>query len=144
MTEVLDFAILQEEAAAAFYSQWADKMEAPAMREALTGFAREEQGHREKLLKVKSGKTLEPAADKVMDLRLADYLVEMTPSLDMRYQDILVVAMKKEKAAFMLYNHLAAATHTGELKNLFLALAAEEAKHKLRFELEYDDQLKDN
>jgi hypothetical protein len=31
------------------------------------------------------------------------------------------------------------------MKTFFLALAQEEAKHKLRFELEYDDQiLRDN
>jgi rubrerythrin len=27
------------------------------------------------------------------------------------------------------------------LRNLFLALAAEEARHKLRFEIEYDDHV---
>ena len=47
--------------------------------------------------------------------------------------------MKKEKAAFRLYTDLSKATDNVELSKLFLALAKEEARHKLRFELEYDE-----
>jgi rubrerythrin len=53
--------------------------------------------------------------------------------------------MKKEKAAYRLYLDLATAAGAGELADLFRSLAAEEAKHKLRFEIEYDDVvLKEN
>ena len=52
----------------------------------------------------------------------------------MNFQDALVVAMKKEKKAFKLYTDLANATEDQGLKNTFLALAQEEAKHKLRIE----------
>ena len=51
------------------------------------------------------------------------------------------MAMKAEKAAFKLYTDLAAATDDDGLKQIFLDLAQEEAKHKLRFELEYDDSI---
>ncbi len=51
---------------------------------------------------------------------------------------IAVLAMKKEKAAFRLYLDLAAQVQSEDQKTLFLALAEEEARHKLRFELEYD------
>jgi len=47
--------------------------------------------------------------------------------------------MKKEKAAFRMYNDLASKAKKPELKALFLNLAQEEAKHKLRFEVEYDE-----
>jgi rubrerythrin len=53
--------------------------------------------------------------------------------------------MKREKAAYRLYLDLAAVAEAEELTETFLWLAQEEAKHKLRFEIEYDDQvLKDN
>jgi rubrerythrin len=53
--------------------------------------------------------------------------------------------MKAEKAAYKLYNDLASATDDAGLRETLLSLAQEEAKHKLRFELEYDEQiLKDN
>lgn len=57
----------------------------------------------------------------------------------MTYQEALILAMKKEKAAFKLYHTLAAKAPNEDIKSIFLALAQEEAKHKLRFEIEYDE-----
>ena len=57
----------------------------------------------------------------------------------MDYQEALVVAMKKEKKAFKMYIDLAGATDDTNLQTVFMSLAQEEAKHKLRFEIEYDD-----
>ncbi len=48
--------------------------------------------------------------------------------------------MKAEKAAFKLYHTLASTTDDPALKATLLGLAQEEAKHKLRFEIEYDDE----
>ncbi|MCP4711824.1 MAG: rubrerythrin, partial [Planctomycetes bacterium] len=53
--------------------------------------------------------------------------------------------MKAEKAAYKLYSNLATAVDDPALKETLLGLAQEEAKHKSRFEIEYDDNiLKDN
>jgi rubrerythrin len=49
--------------------------------------------------------------------------------------------MKREKAAFKLYSDLAAACSDPQVRETLLRLAQEEAKHKLRFELEYDDTI---
>jgi rubrerythrin len=63
----------------------------------------------------------------------------------MDYQQALIVAMKKEKEAFRMYSDLASVAQSSELKDVLLGLAQEEAKHKLRFEVEYDDViLKEN
>ena len=56
----------------------------------------------------------------------------------MSFQDALVLAMKREKKAFKLYHDLSEIA-PNDLKDTFLALAQEEAKHKLRIELEYDN-----
>ena len=70
---------------------------------------------------------------------------EVEPDEDLDYQKALILAMKKEKAAFMLYTDLADQADDAELKDVFKALAQEEAKHKLRFEIEYDNvYLRDN
>jgi rubrerythrin len=45
----------------------------------------------------------------------------------------------KEKASYRLYSDLAEQVDNEELKDTFLWLAGEEAGHKLRFEIEYDD-----
>ena len=70
--------------------------------------------------------------------------MNVTPDPDMSYRDALIVAMKKEKAAFRLYSDLAASAPDEALKKTFLGLAQEEAKHKLRFEVEFDDLLTEN
>jgi len=142
--ELLDFAISEEAAAVAFYTRLAERADKPAMREAFEGFAAEEAEHKSKLLAVKAGASLGPADQPVMDLKIADYLVDVEPGDDMSYQDALVMAMKKEKAAFKLYSDLAAAAEDENTRAIFLALAREEAKHKLRFEIEYDDMMADN
>lgn len=49
--------------------------------------------------------------------------------------------MKKEKAAFRLYNDLASTVKDRALRETFLALAQEEARHKLRFEIAYDEEI---
>ncbi len=137
--EILDFAIGQEEQAAAFYTGLAGRMDRPWMSEIFKEFAKEEEGHKKKLLEVKSGKRLMSSEKKVLDLKIGDYLVDVEPTDHMDYQQALVVAMKKEKKAFKMYTDLSAATDDANLKTVFASLAQEEAKHKLRFEIEYDD-----
>ena len=139
--EILNFAIDREEEAAAFYTELAGKAKQKHMADLLLSFAAEERGHKAKLLAVKGGKRLAPKPGKVMDLQIADYTVDVKPSANMRYEDVLIVAMKNEKAAFRLYTDLAATADDPETQQTFLALAQEEAKHKLRFELEYDERV---
>ena len=137
--ELLDFAIKEEEDAAAFYAGLSDRMEKPYMKKVFSDFSKEEMGHKAKLLGVKEGKHLEPSSKKILDLKIGDFLVEESPKIDMDYQSALVLAMKKEKAAFQLYNALSESTDDANLKKTLIALAQEEAKHKLRFEVEYDE-----
>ena len=141
VNDVLDFAISEEEGAVRFYMDLAAKMERPEMKKVFEGFAAEEEGHKKKLLSVKAGKMPLLTNDAVMDLKIADYVIDVDPQSDsLDYQQALIVAMKKEKAAFNLYSDLANTTKEVGYRDLFLALAQEEARHKLRFEVEYDDQ----
>ena len=137
--EILDYAIEQEQESYEFYTGLSARMERPWMSEIFKGFAQEEMGHKKKLIDIKAGKRLLAAESKVLDLKIGDYLVDVKPSADMDYQQALVVAMKKEKKAFKMYIDLSAATEDENLKTTFLSLAQEEAKHKLRFEIEYDE-----
>jgi rubrerythrin len=137
--EILDFAINAEQEAVTFYSGLAENAKNLEMKEVFEDFAREEMKHKARLLDVKKTGIMESATEKVMDLKIADYTVSVTASPDMPYQDALIVAMKKEKAAFKLYMALSSRAESKEVKDLFYSLAIEESKHKLRFELEYDE-----
>ena len=139
--DVLDFAIAQEIGANKFYLDLAKKSAIPAMQEVFESFAREEAGHRAKLeaLKRKGGLAEHTEPEEVQELGIADYVVDVEPTADMDYKDALILAMKKEKAAYRLYLDLASVAQSEELTDMFMWLAQEEAKHKLRFEIEYDD-----
>jgi rubrerythrin len=137
--QILDFAIMKEEEAAQFYNDLAAKMGQQHVGEVFRSFALEELGHKEKLLAVKKGDTSLLDHRRVADLGIGDSLVEIALSPHLEYKQALIVAMKAEKAAFRLYHDLASTTDDPNLKGVLLTLAQEEAKHKLRFEIEYDD-----
>jgi rubrerythrin len=158
--DILDFAIENEIEAYKFYTGLAAKANNPAMnpvrdkpeadgrqgrpvsngmKQVFLDFAAEEQGHRKLLEDVKKGKTVKIGGQIIADLKIADYTVDVKPTPNMDYKDALILAMKKEKSSFALYTDLAAATQDSAGKKPFLSLAQQEAKHKLRFELEYDE-----
>jgi len=140
--EILDFAIQKEQEAADFYKNLATKITVASMKDVFTGFSREEMGHKAKLEAVKSGKRMLQSEKKILDLKIGDHLEEVEPTKsELSYQDALIIAMKAEKAAYKLYNELATSTDDAEVQEIFLGLAQEEAKHKLRFEIEYDDMI---
>lgn len=139
--EILDFAIEREQAAADFYTDLAARTESAWMKEMLESFSQEELRHKGKLKSVKKGEKLLSSEQRVQDLKLGDYLVDVEPTGQLSLQDAMIVAMKREKAAYRLYSDLASKVEDAELKDLFLGLAQEEAKHKLYFETQYDDKI---
>ncbi len=100
--EILDYAIDQEQQAADFYASFAARAEKAGMKEMLLEFAEEEKRHKERLLAVKTGERKLTPEEEVLDLKISDYLVEVDASDNISYQDALIVAMKKERAAFEL------------------------------------------
>lgn len=140
LEKVLDFAIRKEEEAAEFYHGLSTRMMHRHMREVFQDFAAEEMSHKEKLLRIKQGRQLAPVEQQVLNLGIADHVIDIKPAADLDYKQALIIAMKEEKTAFAMYSQLAEAAPGPEVRELFLQLAQEEARHKLRFEIEYDDQ----
>ena len=138
LEDILDFAIDNEIAAADFYTDLAEKVKNRHSQVLFRDFAKEEKRHQKILENIKVGGRLKPANEEIPDLKIGDYLVEVDSDKDLNYQDALILAMKREKAAFKLYTDLANSSGSAEIKELFASLAQEEAKHKLSFETEYD------
>jgi rubrerythrin len=138
---VLDFAIDREQEAVDFYTDLSAKVKRSDMKSLFKQFAEEERGHKVKLQGVKKGKQLVSAERQILDLQMGDYLVADEPTEDLTYQKALILAMKREKVSFKLYTDLAASAPSVDLRNTFSTLAQEEAKHKLRFEVEYDNEV---
>lgn len=146
--EILEFAISREVEANEFYTVLADRVRNPAMAELLLEFAKEELEHKAKLeLEVmKRGKVVteaerEAEAKKLAGFKMADYMVDVGDQLDMDYEDLLLLAMKKEKVSFRLYVDLAAMVNDEESHEALMSLAEEEARHKVQCEIEYDEMV---
>lgn len=139
--QILDFAIEKEEDAAQFYTDLAARMSKPYMKKIFVDFALEEKSHKAKLELVKAGQLELSKPEEIMNLKLAEVVSDVNLEGDFDYQKALIAAMKNEKASYKLYTDLAGLAKDENTKNTFLNLAQEEAKHKLRFEIEYDEEI---
>ena len=138
--DIFKVAIAEEEAAEQFYLELAGKMKREHLQKVFQDFAAEERGHKAKLLAVKAGKISLLTDEMGPDLKITEYLPDIQQGQSLDYLPGLIMAMKKEMAAFQLYTTLAENTANVDFQNLFFALVQEEAKHKLRLEIEYDVQ----
>jgi rubrerythrin len=138
--EIMDFAIKEEEGANQFYLELAGKMENPVMKKVFEDFAAEERNHKAKLEQIKASGLL-PPQKRVIDLKIADFAVDILPDPNMDYKDALTLAMRKEKAAYQLYTELSEIYEGDERGDTFAFLAQEEATHKLKFEIEFEDEV---
>jgi rubrerythrin len=143
--DILIFAIEREQEAVNFYNRLSTNSKNAEMKKVFADFALEEVAHKAKLQKIKDEQIYVFEPEKVLDLNISDYTIPDVVTPDIGYQASLIVAMNREKAAFKLYLKLSSKTDVPSLKELFLSLAQEESKHKLRFEIEYDEYvLKEN
>ena len=136
--KILKFAIDREIEANQLYTDLAQRTENAKIKKVFENFAKEELGHKASLQDLVSNDT---TTEKMDDLKIADYTVDVESQPDMNYQDALILAMKKENASFHLYTDLANLVENQTQKDIFLTLAQEEARHKLRFEIEYEDTM---
>lgn len=140
--EILYLAIAREEDANQFYLALAARVQSPEMRKVFEELAVEELEHKAKLeLEVmKTGRVVTATQD--VDIGNERAIEFNKADLDMDYKDVLIISMQKEESAFKLYVDLAGRVTNEDSKETLLALAQEEVKHKLRFEMEYENLLK--
>jgi rubrerythrin len=140
--QVVEYAIDREVNARLLYLRIAHLSQDPELCALLEAFANQELEHQKKLARVKQRQFKMLDGDMpALDLGIADAAPEVAPYPDMSVSEALVLAMNKEKEAYRLYLQLAQGTDNSELKSLFEALANEEANHKVRMEIEFDDRL---
>jgi len=137
--EILVFAIEQEQKAVEFYTDLAKEARNEEMKKVFIEFAGEEIKHKQRLTRIREEGVFTMPRQQVTDLKISDYIVDVKASGKLTYEETLILAMKREKAAFKLYSTLAERAPNDELKEIFETLAMEESRHKLRFELEYDE-----
>ncbi len=139
---IIQRAIRFEEDAYNFYTGASEMVKLPHVQDMLNELAGEEVKHKEKLEELLAGDTEKIVAakqgHKIEDLKLADYLVPQPFDEDATFQEVLIIAMQREKNAYDFYN-LMAGLASEAAKELFQFLAQEELGHKNKVEVLYDD-----
>ncbi|MBN2601817.1 MAG: ferritin family protein [Candidatus Marinimicrobia bacterium] len=142
---VLDFAIDREKEAVKFYNDLIKLTKSFDIMETIRTIELMERNHITIIEKMKNQEIGDVVIRSVNDLKISEYLVlpeEKTPD---NYQDLLIMAMKREELSQKLYLSLAEDVNEPEIQKVFHKLASEEARHKLTFENLYDsDILKEN
>lgn len=138
---IVKFAIEREEDAIKAYGSMIEIAETPGLKELLAELQNEERNHKKLLQELTEEKVESLNVEDVIDLQISDYLVEEPPSAEMNFQDLLILAAKKEQKAVDLYSSLAEKAKEEEIKKLFEFLVMQEKSHKLKLEKEYETRV---
>ena len=136
--DFIEFAIKREEEAIKAYGDLAGIAKTPGLKKFLLDLQEEERNHKKLLQDITEEKVDSLEIKEADDLKISDYLVEESPSPDMNFQDLLILAAKKEQKAVDLYSDLERKVSKKELKKLFEFLIQQEKSHKLKLEEEYE------
>lgn len=140
---ILERAIALEEEAHNLYSNAAAVATSDPIRNRLEELARIELAHKAKLQEVMTGNVRwavrRSKADPVIDLRLSDHLVSGSLDPDADFQDVLLYAASRERAAHGFYAAMGELVEDPLHKGLFEMLATEELRHKYLIEKTYED-----
>jgi rubrerythrin len=143
LTEIIDFAINKEIEAEQFYLNVSEQEAFAGKKQMFLEYAAEEKKHQALLEDLKAGKAGKSLGDYqfkwITDIKRSDYIHDIEYKPGMAYQEILLLACKREEKALALYNELMEKAESQESKKVFKVLCQEEAKHKLVLETMYDD-----
>lgn len=137
--EIIAFAIEKEIGTIALYEGASKVAKRPEAKAMFKEFASEELKHRKMLEGISKKEVSDYTIKDIPDLKISNYLLDKEFSPDMRYNDILILAMQREQKSIELYKDLESRSDNSEIKKLFQVLAQEETNHKLRLETEYDE-----
>jgi rubrerythrin len=139
--EVIKFAIAREEDAAEAYGSMSQKAESPGLKELLLELQEEEINHKKLLVDMTPERIAALKPDRVIDLKISDYLVEEPADSEMNFQDLLIFAAKKEQKAVELYTYLKDSTDDPDLQKLFDFMTEQEKMHKYKLEVKYEEHV---
>jgi len=138
---VIEFAIEKEIGTYDLYTMCGEIAKYSGGKELFEELAKEEEGHRKLLEELQVERVAQTELEPIPDLRISDYLIDVECKPDSSYADILRLVMKNEEHSVRFYNDLKESSRDEDLKRLFDFMAHEEARHKLKFEKIYDEEI---
>jgi len=139
--EIIREAVRKEADAAAFYRMASERVKS-GISKIFEEMAAEEKKHRKLLEELDWEKVRQYELKNIPDLGISESQEDVPYNDTMTYQDAIRMAIKNEEKSHSLY--LASARRFAgnpDMEKLFKMLAQEEAKHKLKLEQIYDDEV---
>jgi rubrerythrin len=134
--QVIRLAIRREIEAYKFLLALSQVVQFPGIKFLLENMAKEELEHKEMLeLELLKLGAVVPQDDAEFD---NEYKIESDEIAEMDYGDLLILGMEKEDISFRFYVDMAVKAASPESRDAFLAIAEQELRHKIRFEIEYE------
>jgi len=147
LQEIIDYAKINEDNARQFYQSASEHVKQENVKGFLKSLAAHEQKHLDQLTAlealVDAGWPVPKPHGIVKPLGYSDFVGAVKIGEDADYQEVLKVAMAKEKEAMDSYIKYSNLVDDQKAKDLFLLLAGEESKHLREFEEKYDDFMKE-
>jgi rubrerythrin len=143
LNAIIDFAIEKEKEAADFYDTVSLEEKMSGKKEMFKEFAAEERKHLHLLEKFKDegiGQSIKEYKLKwISDIKRSNFINDIEYRQGMPYNEMLMMAMKREEKALNLYNAMLGRIEDPHGQKILKILCQEEAKHKLVIETMYDD-----
>ena len=143
LENALKLALSMEEQSIEIYTSAQNKVLNPSSKVLLRELVKEEEKHKNKILEAmrdpKKVKEIGSLETRIHDLKIVDFLKDVSLAPEADYQQILIYAGKREKETHDFYLELAKKYRDKQIGKMFAKLAQEELKHKYMIEKEYDD-----
>ena len=143
---MLAMALKKEENSYNFYTKAIDLAALSNIKDLFKEMAAEEQKHKDVILgyieELKArGKEWNPTEDlcETEEVGYSKYLVKTELSEDTTLQEALIIALKREERAYVLFENFYTISKDEGLKNLFKRLMDDELNHLKRLEMTYDE-----
>jgi rubrerythrin len=140
--KILQFAVSREIEAYRLYCSIAAIAKDPEVKTFITKLAKEELGHKSKL--ESEIQRIDETVDTEQELdefEPADY-IDQNIAVEFKDKHILEIAIGKEDISFKLYSNVLPKVRDKQLKRTLTNLAEDEARHKQRLEMKYNQILR--
>lgn len=141
LREIIDFAVEKEAESASFYRNAGDLAEQSHVKALFAELALQEEKHKMLLENLNEELIARTEIKKVPTLRIGELLAETSFGPSISYDQALALAIKNEEKSVKFYQGLAEHTEDADLRALFEILTQEEAKHRLKLEQAYSEEV---
>lgn len=139
--EALHFAMQNAQECANLFNKLASEARNVKLRKELSNSAREEFAQVVSLSRLIQTPIEELPEELFNNIEISGYLKGYDPEGDLKYFQLLEVAMRKIRLGLRLYLEMASRATNTEIKELFKSMAVKENSRKLLVEAEYNNSL---